>query len=66
MLWNAYGVDTILLAPANHGFHFQLVSVHRLRCTFIHIVFVLILVHSNPYEKVFMRQAANLKLNEIT
>ena len=30
MLWNAYGVDTILPAPANHGFHFQLVSVTKM------------------------------------
>ena len=59
---NAYGVSTILPAHANHGFHFHLVRMHGLRCTFIHIIFVLILVHSNPYETVFMRQATNLKL----
>ena len=60
--WNAYGVSTILPAHANHGFHFHLVRMHGLRCTFIHIIFILILVHSNPYETVFMRQATNLKL----
>ena len=62
MFWNAYGVDTILPASANHGFHFHWVCMHGRRCTFIHIIFVLIPVHSNPYETVFMRQATNLKL----
>ena len=62
MFWNANRVHTILPAHANHGFHFHLVCMHGLRCTFIHIIFVLILVHSNSYEKVFMRQATNLKL----
>ena len=55
MFWNAYGVDTILPAHANHGFHFHSVSMHRLRYIFIHIIFVLKLVYSNPYETVFMR-----------
>ena len=62
MFWNAYGVDTNLPAHENRGFHFHLVSMHGLKSTFMHIIFVLILVHSNPFETVFMRQATNLKL----
>ena len=65
MFWNACGVDTILPAHANHGFHFHLVCVHGLRYTFIHIISVLILVHSNPYETVSMRQTMNLKLTKM-
>lgn len=30
MFWNTYGVDIILSAHANQGFHFYLVSVHGL------------------------------------
>ena len=60
--WNAYGIGTILPTHAKHGFHFHLVSMHGL----IHIIFVLILVHSNPYEAVLMRQATNLKLTKMT
>ena len=66
MFRDAYGVDRILPAHANHFFHFHLVCMHDgLRYTFIHIIFVLILVHSNPYETVFMRQATNLKLTKM-
>ena len=66
MFWNAYGVDTILPASVSHGFHFHLVCMDGLRCTLIHIIFVLILLHSDPYETVFMRQATNLKLTKMT
>ena len=65
MFWNTYEIDTISPAQANYGFHFHLVCMHGLRYTFILIIFVLILVHSNPYETEFMRQATNLKLTKM-
>ena len=66
IFWNAYGVDIVLPAHANHGFDFHLVCMHDgLRYTFIHIIFILILVHSNPYEIVLMRQTPNLNLTKI-
>ena len=66
IFWNAYGVDTVLAAHANHGFHFHLVCMHdRLRYTFIHVIFIFILVHSNPYEIALMRQTPNLKLTKM-
>ena len=30
MIWNAYGVDTILPAHANQDFYFYLISIHGL------------------------------------
>ena len=65
MFWKACGVDTMLPAHANHGFHFHLVCMHGLRYTFIHIIFVLKLVRSNPYKTVFRRQATNFKLTKM-
>ena len=65
MFWNLYAIDTILPTHANHGFHFHLVCMHGLRYTFIHIIFVLKLVRSNPYKTVFRRQATNFKVTKM-